>query len=109
MDMVPCMSRARNFVAVSSMANIAGYKAVLEASNTFGRSLTGPSLPFPPHPPLSNKHDLPNPTPRRRIRPNLARLPIWILPRPTHTAPVIYSSWRGSCVNHVPIRRDELC
>jgi hypothetical protein len=26
---------------VSSMANIAGYKAVLEASNTFGRFLTG--------------------------------------------------------------------
>jgi NAD(P) transhydrogenase len=25
----------------SSMANIAGYKAVLEASNTFGRFLTG--------------------------------------------------------------------
>jgi NAD(P) transhydrogenase len=26
---------------MSSMANIAGYKAVLEASNTFGRFLTG--------------------------------------------------------------------
>lgn len=29
------------FVLDSSMANIAGYKAVLEASNEFGRFLTG--------------------------------------------------------------------
>ena len=29
------------FIKCSSMANIAGYKAVLEASNHFGRFLTG--------------------------------------------------------------------
>ncbi|OAX38920.1 PNTB-domain-containing protein [Rhizopogon vinicolor AM-OR11-026] len=41
MDMVPRISRAQTFDALSSMANIAGYKAVLEASNHFGRYLTG--------------------------------------------------------------------
>ncbi|KAL2020563.1 hypothetical protein VTK56DRAFT_8151 [Thermocarpiscus australiensis] len=41
MDMIPRISRAQVFDALSSMANIAGYKAVLEASNIFGRFLTG--------------------------------------------------------------------
>jgi NAD(P) transhydrogenase len=41
MDRVPRISRAQVFDALSSMANIAGYKAVLEASNHFGRFLTG--------------------------------------------------------------------
>ncbi|KAH8701960.1 putative nicotinamide nucleotide transhydrogenase [Talaromyces proteolyticus] len=41
MDKVPRISRAQVFDALSSMANIAGYKAVLEASNEFGRFLTG--------------------------------------------------------------------
>ncbi|KAL2760411.1 hypothetical protein ACRALDRAFT_1073728 [Sodiomyces alcalophilus JCM 7366] len=41
MDMVPRISRAQVFDALSSMANISGYKAVLEASNNFGRFLTG--------------------------------------------------------------------
>ncbi|KFA63107.1 hypothetical protein S40285_05890 [Stachybotrys chlorohalonatus IBT 40285] len=41
MDMIPRISRAQVFDALSSMANIAGYKAVLEASNVFGRFLTG--------------------------------------------------------------------
>lgn len=41
MDMIPRISRAQSFDALSSMANIAGYKAVLEASNQFGRFLTG--------------------------------------------------------------------
>lgn len=41
MDRVPRISRAQTFDALSSMANIAGYKAVLEASNHFGRFLTG--------------------------------------------------------------------
>lgn len=41
MDCVPRISRAQVFDALSSMANIAGYKAVLEASNVFGRFLTG--------------------------------------------------------------------
>lgn len=41
MDMIPRITRAQTFDALSSMANIAGYKAVLEASNHFGRFLTG--------------------------------------------------------------------
>ncbi|PGH12102.1 NAD(P)(+) transhydrogenase (AB-specific), alpha subunit [Helicocarpus griseus UAMH5409] len=41
MDMIPRISRAQVFDALSSMANIAGYKAVLEASNHFGRFLPG--------------------------------------------------------------------
>ncbi|KIJ16955.1 hypothetical protein PAXINDRAFT_162546 [Paxillus involutus ATCC 200175] len=41
MDMIPRISRAQTFDALSSMASIAGYKAVLEASNHFGRYLTG--------------------------------------------------------------------
>ncbi|KAJ9610398.1 hypothetical protein H2200_005175 [Cladophialophora chaetospira] len=41
MDMIPRISRAQAFDALSSMANIAGYKAVLEASNHYGRFLTG--------------------------------------------------------------------
>src|SRR5947207_6011185 len=39
MDLIPRISRAQIFDALSSMANIAGYKAVLEASNHFGRFL----------------------------------------------------------------------
>ncbi|KAH8833677.1 NAD(P) transhydrogenase beta subunit-domain-containing protein, partial [Flagelloscypha sp. PMI_526] len=41
MDAIPRISRAQVFDALSSMANIAGYKAVLEASNLFPRYLTG--------------------------------------------------------------------
>lgn len=41
MDQIPRISRAQVFDALSSMANTAGYKAVLEASNEFGRFLTG--------------------------------------------------------------------
>ena len=41
MDMVPRISRAQAFDVLSSMANIAGYKAVIEASNHFGRFFTG--------------------------------------------------------------------
>ncbi|KUL92331.1 hypothetical protein ZTR_02413 [Talaromyces verruculosus] len=41
MDKIPRISRAQVFDALSSMANIAGYKAVLEASNEFGRFLAG--------------------------------------------------------------------
>ncbi|KAF2837240.1 putative NAD(P) transhydrogenase mitochondrial precursor [Patellaria atrata CBS 101060] len=41
MDWIPRITRAQVFDALSSMANIAGYKAVLEASNHFGRFLTG--------------------------------------------------------------------
>lgn len=41
MDMIPRISRAQVFDALSSMANSAGYKAVLEASNHFGRFFVG--------------------------------------------------------------------
>ena len=41
MDMVPRISRAQKMDALSSMANIAGYRAVIEASNSFGRFFTG--------------------------------------------------------------------
>jgi len=41
MDMVPRISRAQKMDALSSMANIGGYRAVIEASNNFGRFFTG--------------------------------------------------------------------
>ena len=41
MDAVPRISRAQKLDALSSMANIAGYRAVVEASNHFGRFFTG--------------------------------------------------------------------
>lgn len=41
MDCVPRISRAQVFDALSSMANIAGYKAVILAANHFGRFFTG--------------------------------------------------------------------
>jgi Alanine dehydrogenase/PNT, N-terminal domain. len=37
MDSVPRMSRAQKLDALSSMANIAGYRAVIEAAQHFGR------------------------------------------------------------------------
>ncbi|MBM1815456.1 Re/Si-specific NAD(P)(+) transhydrogenase subunit alpha [Pseudosulfitobacter pseudonitzschiae] len=41
MDMVPRISRAQKMDVLSSMANIAGYRAVIEAGNNFGRFFTG--------------------------------------------------------------------
>ena len=41
MDMVPRISRAQKMDALSSMANIAGYRAVVEAAQNFGRFFTG--------------------------------------------------------------------
>lgn len=41
MDMVPRISRAQSLDALSSMANITGYRAVVEASYAFGRFFTG--------------------------------------------------------------------
>lgn len=41
MDMVPRISRAQNIDALSAMANMAGYRAVIEAANVFGRFLGG--------------------------------------------------------------------
>jgi proton-translocating NAD(P)+ transhydrogenase subunit alpha len=41
MDSVPRISRAQKLDALSSMANIAGYRAVIEAAHAFGRLFTG--------------------------------------------------------------------
>jgi NAD(P) transhydrogenase subunit alpha len=41
MDSVPRVSRAQKLDALSSMANIAGYRAVVEAAHHFGRFFTG--------------------------------------------------------------------
>lgn len=41
MEMVPRMTRSQPMDALSSMANIAGYRAVIEASHHFGRFFTG--------------------------------------------------------------------
>ena len=41
MDCVPRISRAQSMDALSSMANVAGYRAVVESSHEFGRFFTG--------------------------------------------------------------------
>jgi NAD(P) transhydrogenase subunit alpha len=41
MEAIPRISRAQSMDALSSMANIAGYRAVVEASHLFGRFFTG--------------------------------------------------------------------
>lgn len=41
MDAIPRISRAQSMDVLSSMANISGYRAVVEAANEFGRFFTG--------------------------------------------------------------------
>lgn len=41
MDCIPRVTKAQVFDALSSMANIAGYKAVIEAANHFPRFFAG--------------------------------------------------------------------
>ncbi|MEM7357470.1 MAG: Re/Si-specific NAD(P)(+) transhydrogenase subunit alpha [Pseudomonadota bacterium] len=41
MDSVPRLSRSQKMDALSSMANIGGYRAIVEAANEFGRFFTG--------------------------------------------------------------------
>ncbi|WP_107773075.1 Re/Si-specific NAD(P)(+) transhydrogenase subunit alpha [Nocardioides sediminis] len=41
MDAVPRISRAQAMDVLSSMANVAGYRAVIEAAHAFGRQFTG--------------------------------------------------------------------
>jgi NAD(P) transhydrogenase subunit alpha len=41
MDAIPRISRAQKMDVLSSMANIAGYRAVIEGANYFGRFLNG--------------------------------------------------------------------
>lgn len=58
MDMVPRISRAQALDALSSMANISGYRAVIEAANAFGRFFTGQTtaaIPGKPAPKLITK------------------------------------------------------
>ena len=44
MDMIPRISRAQKMDALSSMANIAGYRAIIEAGNQFGRFFISSSV-----------------------------------------------------------------
>eukprot|EP00117_Sycon_ciliatum_P048521 scpid20519/ scgid34535/ NAD(P) transhydrogenase, mitochondrial; Nicotinamide nucleotide transhydrogenase; Pyridine nucleotide transhydrogenase len=41
MESVPRISRAQSFDVLSSMANVAGYRAIIEAANHFGRFFAG--------------------------------------------------------------------
>ena len=41
MDVVPRISRAQAMDVLSSQANVAGYRAIIEAANEFGRLFTG--------------------------------------------------------------------
>ena len=41
MDAVPRISRAQSMDVLSSMANVAGYRAVIESAHAFGRQFTG--------------------------------------------------------------------
>ena len=41
MDCIPRITRAQSMDILSSMANIAGYKAVIEAANEFHRLFPG--------------------------------------------------------------------
>ena len=41
MDTVPRISRAQSMDVLSSMANVAGYRAIVEAASEFGRLFTG--------------------------------------------------------------------
>jgi len=41
MDCMPRISRAQVFDVLSSMSNVAGYRAVIEAANHYPRFLTG--------------------------------------------------------------------
>ncbi len=49
MDAVPRISRAQSMDVLSSMANVAGYRAVVEAAHEFGRMFTGQDVHGPGH------------------------------------------------------------
>lgn len=44
MDCIPRISRAQVFDALSSMSNVAGYRAVIEAANHYPRFLAGKKM-----------------------------------------------------------------
>jgi len=46
MDCMPRISRAQVFDVLSSMSNVAGYRAVIEAANHYPRFLAGLKLIF---------------------------------------------------------------
>lgn len=46
MDCIPRISRAQVFDVLSSMSNVAGYRAVIEAANHYPRFLAGSKLLF---------------------------------------------------------------
>ena len=68
MDQVPRISRAQKMDALSSMANIAGYRAVIEAANRFGSFFTGQFTAAGKVPPGQGADHR-----RRRRRPRRAR------------------------------------
>lgn len=47
MDCIPRISRAQAFDVLSSMANVAGYRAVIEAAAHFPRFFSGKLIFFP--------------------------------------------------------------
>lgn len=58
MDCIPRqLSRAQTFDSLSSQANIAGYRAVIEAANHFGRFFTGQITAAGRVPPCKVKHE----------------------------------------------------
>ena len=77
MDCIPrTLSRGQAFDALSSQANIAGYRAVVEAANEFGRFFAGQMtaagkvhtpLPHPPRLPLLPRLLPPHTAPHRRL------------------------------------------
>jgi hypothetical protein len=77
MDCIPrTLSRGQAFDALSSQANIAGYRAVVEAANEFGRFFAGQMtaagkvhtpLPHPPRLPLLPRLLPPHTAPYRRL------------------------------------------
>ncbi|GHK51948.1 NAD(P) transhydrogenase subunit alpha [Klebsiella pneumoniae] len=56
MDSVPRISRAQSLDALSSMANIAGYRAIVEAAHEFGRFFTGQITAAGKVPPAGDGH-----------------------------------------------------
>lgn len=53
MDMVPPVPRAQALDALSSLAGVSGYRAVVEAAHTFGRQLTGQATAAGKEPPAT--------------------------------------------------------
>lgn len=61
LELIPRISRAQSFDVLSSMANIAGYKAVVEAANAFGRSINSATTAAGSTPPAKVRERSPKP------------------------------------------------